>query len=161
MKFSLSFLFLLIAFCSKGQIIRTAQGEFIDTTTNRSAECGNDISNYYYSLGTKYPKSSSSLLREVQSLEKESKSMSSGDGYITFRFTVDCKGKRSTRVEVLQTDGKYQRIHFDEDYVRFLYNYISTLNEWKVAKSAKDVIYNYHAFITFKIKNGKVDQVIP
>ncbi|OFY93442.1 MAG: hypothetical protein A3K10_04440 [Bacteroidetes bacterium RIFCSPLOWO2_12_FULL_31_6] len=137
-----------------------SDGEYMDTTSGNNEQC-KEVNTYYYSVGGKYPESSSSLLKEAQIfLEKNSKTYSN-NGYITFRFRINCDGKMMKKVQVLQTDENYKTNHFDKMFVNELFSFIKILDKWKIAKTKKDEPYSYITFITFKIKNGKVINIIP
>lgn len=135
-------------------------GEYMDTTSAQNEKCKNDTQ-YFYSVGGKYPQSSSTLLKAVQAfLQQENKSYGNS-GYITFRFVIDCEGKRSQKTQVLQTDEKYTSNHFDKELVNELFVFLKTMDKWKIAASKEGAIFSYKAFLTFKIKNGKVINIIP
>jgi len=159
MKYLPVLLLLAIPFYSFGQKYVTTEGEFMDTTDNRNDKCI-DANLYYYQIGCKYPKSSSTLLIEVQKYMQGSKIVSTESGYITFRARIDCEGHPVKKVQVLQTDEQYKKFHFDKAYVNELYLYFVTLDNWKTISSYKGSFY-YTAFITFKIRNGKVINITP
>ena len=116
---------------------------------------------YYYSVHGKYPKSSASLLKEVKTFLAGKTNLYSGSGYITFRFTIDCTGHMLKKVQVLQTDESYHDFHFDKVFVNELYDYVKTLAQWKPTGLKSQPAINYMAFITFKIRDGKVINIIP
>ena len=150
---------LLIPLSSFGQKYVTPDGDFMDTTSGRTGQC--IFSNaYYYQVKGKYPKSSETLLSEVEKWMQTTNLHNSQSGYITFRFEVDCEGHPLKKVRVFQTDEYYKDFHFDKAFVNELYNYSKTLDSWKIAKHKTDVFY-YTTLITFKIHNGKVVNIIP
>ena len=65
------------------------------------------------------------------------------------------------RTQVLQTDKNYKTYHFDKAFVDELYFFLNTLDDWKIVKDNKGNPLSYIAFITFKIENGKVINIIP
>ena len=151
---------LLLTFCSYSQIYTLSDGEYMDTTANFNTAC-KDYNVYYYQVGGKYPKSSITLLKDAQEFVQRINKIYHGSGYITFRFRVDCEGHRTKRTQVLQTDEQYKMYHFKKDFVNELYEFLITLNDWKTAKDNLGHSFSYIAFITFKIKNGKVINIIP
>ena len=151
--------FLLVTFHTYGQTYILPDGEYMDTTANSNIGC-KDYNAYYYQVGGKYPKSSITLLKNAQTFLHQNK-VYKGNGYITFRFKIDCEGHRMKRTQVLQTDENYKSYRFDKGLVNELYLFLNTLNEWKIAKDNKGNAFSYIAFITFKIKNGKVNNIIP
>jgi hypothetical protein len=132
----------------------------MDTTSYQNTKC-KDNNTYYYNIGGKYPESSTSILKEVQLFLKDNQENFIGSGYITFRFKIDCEGKLMQRVQVLQTDEKYKSYHFDKGLVNELFVFLKTLNKWKIAKARNGETLLYNAFLSFKIKNGKVNNLIP
>ncbi len=135
-------------------------GEYMDTTNNPDIGC-KDYNVYYYQVGGKYPESSITLLKDAQKSLQHSKKIYQGNGYITFRFKIDCEGHRMKRTQVLQTDKTYKTYHFDKALVNELYFFLNTLDDWKIVKVNKGNPLSYIAFITFKIENGKVINIIP
>lgn len=143
-------------------------GEFMDTTNVRNLNCrsGEDpkFSFYYYQTDGKYPKSSNSVLKEVREFVKTKNTTYSGDGYITFRCRIDCEGRQNRKVQVLQTDQHYKPTHFEKGLVNDLFDFFRGLDKWKPAKAQRAdslFYYSYVAYMTFKIKNGKIINVIP
>jgi hypothetical protein len=160
MKPFLSIIFLCLAGQAFGQNFVLPDGEYMDTTSNQNEKCKN-YNAYFYSVGGKYPENSSSLLKEVQTFLQQKPENYSGSGYISFRFTVDCEGKLMQKIQVLQTDEKYTSTHFDKSMVNELFAFLKTLNKWRIAKTKDAEAFSYKAFITFKIQNGKVINIIP
>ena len=137
-------------------------GEYMDTTTNENTTC-KDYNVYYYQGNGrgKYPESSSTILKEAQAFLKWKHDFYKGNGYITFQFMIDCSGKKMNKTRVLQTDEKYNNYHFDKRLVEELYTFLNKMDKWKIFKIKSGEIVSYHAFITFKIKNGKAVNIIP
>lgn len=132
----------------------------MDTTRVFSAECAPPYQIFYYQVKAKYPVSSALLLNQSREFMK-SKPMYSGSGYVTFRFYIDCQGIMS-HVLVQQTDENYKSFHFEKEFVNDLYNYLKTMHDWKKnleVQNLKNI--NYIAFISFKIKNGEIVNIIP
>lgn len=141
------------------QLYVTSKGEFMDTTGSASPEANTFA--YYYSVDGKYPKSSATLLKEVRTSLQQQNNLYNGSGYITFRFVIDTMGRMMKRVQVLQTDSVYRSFHFDKQFVDELYTFIKSLNQWKIARSGAGSAIPYRAYISFKVKNGKVINILP
>jgi hypothetical protein len=154
-------LFLICSFCSPGQNIILPEGEFMDTTVTDNPDCKGSNNVYYYQVGGKYPESSASLLNEAKEFMKKRNKKYSGNGYVTFRFSIDCEGKMRRRVQVLQTDDHYKSYHFSKNFVDELYSFVKTLNKWKIAKTKNGMPYFYTTLVTFKIKDGEIINIIP
>jgi hypothetical protein len=143
-----------------GQNIILEKAEFIDTAAGPTSKCGDDTW-YYYQIGGKYPENSTSVLKELLLFQQDKTQMESGSGNISFRFTVNCEGQVMRRVQVLQTNEKYLPCHFQKPFVDQLFLFFQTLKKWRILKEQNGEPLNYFAFITFKIKNGKVINIIP
>jgi hypothetical protein len=160
MKCIVLFIILLYGMPSMGQTYLIREGKLADTTTDFELEYGSPLP-YYYSVGGKYPKSSSTLLKEVKEFSKKQNHNYTGNGYITFRFVVDTAGVMKNKVKVMQTDDDYKAMVFDRGLVNELFAYLQTLNEWPVARYRTGEALEYISFIMFKLKNGKVINIVP
>lgn len=161
MKAFFTFYLLLSSISLFGQNYITPKGEFMDTTRVFSPDCAPPYAIFYYQVKAKYPVSSAILLTESKEFMRQRKQIYSGSGYVTFRFYIDCQGIMS-RVLVQQTDENYKSFHFQKEFVNDLYSYLQTMHEWKKnleVQNLKNI--NYIAFISFKIKNGEVINIIP
>jgi len=150
----------LFSFSAKAQTITLPEGEFMDTTTVADTSCPGVLP-YYYSVGGKYSKNSASLLKDVHAYLAMRKNEYAGNGYITFRFPVNCHGRLVKNVQVMQTDEKYRSYSFSPKFVKDLYNFILSMDKWKPGKSHQGTPLSYMAYISFKIEDGKVVQIIP
>jgi hypothetical protein len=149
-----------LSFSCKGQLIFTPDGEFMDTTFVGTPQCGDAIYYYYYSVDGKYPKNSTTLIKEAKAFLKDKPHYAEVNGYITFRFGVNCEGTIS-RFRVQQTDEKYNETHFDKNLVNDLHQFVLSLNPWPIGRDKDKKPINYVAFISFKIKNGEIIAIIP
>jgi len=156
----ISGIFLLLTNQSFAQNFILSDGEYMDTTFTQNEKCPKQYA-YFYSVGGKYPENSTSLLKKAQTFLQQKNENYINSGYITFRFMIDCEGKRISKTEVLQTDEKYAAFHFEKKLVDELYGFLKTLDKWVTYRSTEGTTYSYKAFLTFKIKNGKVINIIP
>jgi hypothetical protein len=152
---------LLFGVAARGQTIVLPDGEYMDTTSARPSSCAGFSVAHYYSVAGKYPRSSETLRQAAQAFLARRHRAYQGSGYVTFRFIVDCAGRRQPRVQVLQTDAAYQRYHFPPELVSELYGFLQTLTEWRAATSREGRPVNYIAYLSFKMTDGKVVAVIP
>jgi len=160
MKRTLVAICFLFAFVSvSAQRIILPKGEYMDTTNVQNSSCPEGYP-YYYSVRGKYLKSSFTLLKDVNTFLLIKHAAYTGNGYITFRFVVDCQGKMLPKVRVMQTDEKYRLFHFDKSLVEELYSYLLTLKDWKIAKHDSSSV-SYMSYLSFKINNGKIINIIP
>ena len=160
MKYLPVLLLLLCWLPATGQRITLPSGEYMDTASVRNPACPATGSARYYSVQGKYPRSSYTLANEAQAFLQQQKQAYVGSGYVTFRFVIDCAGHRQPRVQVLQTTAQYQPTHFSPALVEALYAYLQTLTEWRIGQ-VKNVPLNYIAYLTFKLKDGKIVAVVP
>jgi hypothetical protein len=107
----------------------------------------------------KYPRSSETLTEQAQAFVIRKGRQYSGNGHITFRFIIDCQGRREPLTQVLQTDVRYPRTTFSPALVRELYAFLQTLTAWKAGKVQFPV--RYTTYLNFKIHDGKVVAVAP
>lgn len=158
--FVLAFVFLFIVNITEAQLLHIGENEYIDTIGKIDSVHCKELNIYYYQVEGKYPESSYVLLENAQAYIGDFTLTGLKNGYITFRFTIDCQGNLVRFVEVLQTNQHYKKDHFEFGFVKELYQFLLTLKDWKIAKLNGDT-YPYKAYLTFKIKDGKVDNIIP
>ena len=160
MKLLIVLFILFTAFQTSAQTYLLPAGEYMDTTTNKDTTC-KDYHLYYYQVGGKYLEASSTILNETKIFLNRQPKNYNGSGYITFRFMINCDGNRLTQTQVFQTDENYKTYHFDTSFINELYSFLNTLRKWKIAKEPAGKVHSYTTFITFKIENGKVVNIIP
>jgi hypothetical protein len=158
--FIVLFLLLTGSLCAEAQNTKAEDGEFLDTPGVGQTICDTGFA-YYYSVKGKYPRSSSTLLREVHDHLTKQHAVYTGSGYITLRFVIGCEGKILPGVQAIQTDEQYQKYQFDKGLVKELFAFVKTLDQWKVASFQNGQKFSYVAFLSFKIDNGKVINIIP
>ncbi len=160
-SFYFMFVFMLIPFISSAQNFTLPQGEYMDSTRVIHSDCSPPYGIYYFEVKAKYPVGSETLRNDVVYYMTTKSTSTKLSGYITFKFFIDCKGTMS-RVRVMQTDENYNVIRFAKNYVNDLYEFVKTLNKWPVNQEIEDIKHvNYIAFITFKIEDGQIVNVIP
>lgn len=135
--------------------ISSINSESSDTTACKSRNT------YYYSLNAKYPKSSYTLMKDANAFLVSSQNNDTETGYITFRFRITCNGEVQKDFQILQTNERYEKTQFSPSLVANLQQYLITLHNWKVAKGKNGSSFSYFSYLTFKIDNGKVVNVIP
>ena len=151
---------LAVSLNAHAQYLPLHGAEYLDTTTTRTPACAKAMLLPYFAVDGKYPRSSATLVREATAFLQRGNRKYSGNGYVTFRFVIDCAGYRQPMTQVLQTDANYAAIHFRPELVNELYAFLKTLKEWRVATYSAHAI-SYFTYLTFKITDGKVVAVIP
>jgi hypothetical protein len=132
----------------------------MDTTVTVSPSCNDKYLIYYFHVDGSYPVATQSILADSKAYLNKTARKYIGSGYITFRFMINCEGKMQW-VRVMQVDEDYKTTHFDKLFVSDLNDYIHTLHKWKTGLSAfEQTNVNYIAYISFRIKNGEIVNVI-
>lgn len=81
------------------------------------------------------------------------------NGYITIRFVVNCDGKTGL-FRVQQMNTNYEESTFNKKLNGQLLNFTKNLDGW-IPKEYLGVKLNYYQYLTFKIENGKVSEILP
>lgn len=80
-------------------------------------------------------------------------------GYLTFRFIVNCKGEAGL-FTTEQADLNYKEKSFNKETVDHLHNIVYELKTWSpcvIEEEARDSYF----YITFRMKNGEIIDVLP
>ncbi|WP_436514687.1 hypothetical protein [Ekhidna sp. To15] len=123
--------------------------------------CGHErfIADYYNSTPDgRYIHGKRALLDTVYNNLDESK-MLEQNGMLVFRFVVNCEGKPG-RFTVDGYDFMYQPIKFEQETIDHLYGILRMLEDWRpvvINDEARDAYF----YITFKIDNGKITDILP
>lgn len=80
-------------------------------------------------------------------------------GYLTFRFVVNCNGEAGWFVTE-EAGLDYDKKKFSQECKMHLYNILKTEKNWKNLKIGQDARDAY-TYITFKIKNGTIIEILP
>ena len=120
---------------------------------------------YYFSDGLSYKGEKYEILKQWQLVDKSSIN-SNKSGYITVKFLVNCEGKTGL-FRIQQMDDMYKEVFFEEDLVNTILNFVKKLDKWIVPEySGKNTQYRgrkleYYQYLTFKIENGIVKEILP
>ncbi len=82
-----------------------------------------------------------------------------GSGYITIRFIVNCNGETG-RFRVIQMDKNYHLKSFSKKLVSQLLEVTKSLQGWDVLYE-DGRSYDYVRYVTFKIHEGKIMDIMP
>jgi len=134
---------------------------FIDPATALDEEgftaCENHIYEYYESSphgGFKYDKKAFRDFVMRKFLYEGTDS-----GCLTFRFVVNCHGVAG-RYQILENDLNYKPTKLNESLVSKLFLITKEVKEWRTIKfdnQPKD----YYFYITYKLKHGKIIEILP
>lgn len=83
------------------------------------------------------------------------------NGYVTIRFVVNCKGKPG-RFRIETMDMAYQPFRFEEGITNQLLRLVAGLEGW-IPRTNKDgsQAYDFYQYLTFKIAEGQLIDVLP
>lgn len=112
---------------------------------------------YQGSKGFDYKGEKSAILEK---LEKEKiSSENKVNGYITVRFLVNCEGKTGL-FRVQQMNAELKEAVLDKELENRLLRFAKSLDGW-IPKEIKGFKVGYYQYLTYKIENGKVSEVLP
>ena len=112
---------------------------------------------YNFGDGFDYEAEKTTIIEELEKLNLYDPTKKSG--YITIRFVVNCEGKTGW-FRLTEMDSNYQETKFDSKFSQSLLDFTKNLKGWKT-KIAKEKNVDYYQYLTFKIKDGKVSEILP
>jgi hypothetical protein len=134
---------------------------FIDPATAVGDEgftaCENYVYEYYNSFphgGYKYGKKA---FKDFVMGKFKYEGMDSG--FLTFRFVVNCRGVAG-RYQIVENDLNYKPTKLNESLVSKLFLITQEAKEWRSIK-IDDQLKDYYFYITYKLKDGKVIEILP
>lgn len=81
-------------------------------------------------------------------------------GYLTIRFIVNCEGKTG-RFRMEQMSCDYQPMKFSETLTKQLHRLTTELSGWGVALDQNGQPRDYYQYLTFKMRNGMLEEILP
>ncbi|WKN42288.1 hypothetical protein [Tunicatimonas pelagia] len=112
---------------------------------------------YFHHLDVSYAGEKPAMVDKYKTLFKPSAKPE--NGYITIRFIVNCTGEAG-RFRVIEMDENYTLKSFSNELVTQLYEITRSLEGWDVLESDNQS-YDYVRYITFKIHNGEIKDIMP
>lgn len=112
---------------------------------------------YFHHHGVSFKGEKPQMVREYKALFRPPKKKE--NGYITIRFIVNCKGEAG-RFRLVQMDSNYNPNSFSEELSIQLLNITKSLKGWDVL-SVEDVEYDYIRYVTFKVRNSEIIEILP
>lgn len=108
----------------------------------------------YYSVGTDYIGERKAMRDEIfKALENEHLLFDNKEGYITFRFVVNCNG-RTDRFRFKSVNSDLKKNEFPSADIEILEKAIRTLKKWRPGVSIDGNPVDSYYQINFKIENG-------
>lgn len=109
----------------------------------------------YYHNDIKYVHGNEYLLEKIS----KDAPTDAGNGYITIHFIINCEGKVGN-IGLEQMDRSYKSASFGTALVKHLIDKVVSLDMWPPIP--EDSFYrDVHAFLMFKIENGKITDLCP
>lgn len=97
------------------------------------------------------------IKRRIVELYSVSDNMKGQTGFITFRFIVNCQGELGRfRIQTINDD--FKESVFDESIPNQLLKIIKGIDEWK---NFSQYNIDYYQYLTFRIKDGKIETITP
>ena len=121
--------------------------------------CANRSNYQYYNFGKGVQYKGEKPAIEDHFKELRSNKLAGETGYVTIRFIVNCEGKTG-RFRVQEMDANYQARTFDKTLVTRLLNLTKQLNGWIPAVDTGYKV-DYYQYLSFKIENGKLMEILP
>ena len=81
-------------------------------------------------------------------------------GYITIRFIVNCKGETG-RFRMQQMGSNHQAFTFDEAISSQLMKLTKALPDWQAYHHTNGEIIDYYQYLTFKLQDGQIIEILP
>jgi hypothetical protein len=149
-------LFLLPSFSYAQKQTVLGAGEYpIDSTECKLCDSVHKIVQYYQAR-IKYPLSSEA----ITDLANKKIALPPGTtGYVTIRFIVNCKGEKNC-FHIYQTDKESKTTNFGDDITGQFLEFVKDMPQWSVVYLREQAV-DYYAYLTFKLNNGKIENVIP
>lgn len=118
-----------------------------------------DFSFQYYndSTGVQYEGEKIKIERALKTLNL--RDTNNHNGYITVNFMVNCEGKTGM-FRIQEMNENYEKFTFDKNFTRDILEFSKKLKGW-IPKEYLGVKINYYQYLTFKIENGKVSEILP
>lgn len=120
--------------------------------------CGVGISKPYYYTGLTYK-------GEIYSIEKEINEIytrveSNNNGIAKVRFKVNCEGQIGD-FHYEEYDNNYIKTQLNDSIELQLINGVSQLSDWIPGKNDDGDGVNSHSFLSFRIVDGKIIEILP
>ncbi len=113
----------------------------------------------YYNVSREFDYKGEKIAIEEKLKKENISSEKKINGYITVRFLVNCEGKTGLfRLQHLNSDLK--EVSLDEAMENKLLKFTKSLNGW-MPKKIEGLKIDYYQYLTYKIEDGKVSEVLP
>lgn len=158
--------FLLRPVSSKGQktyLRWVGDSEFnIETDDSKFSPCGSEdrVLQYFNTgEGPQYVGEKPALLKHFYSKFQPPEN-NHQSGMIRIRFLVNCEGKAG-RFRLTESDETYSPFTFDPKITGQLMQLTREIKDWKILKSSDTDATDYYFYLIFKIKDGRIINILP
>ncbi|MCD8406882.1 hypothetical protein LNI98_02890 [Tenacibaculum dicentrarchi] len=117
-----------------------------------------DIYNTYSGAGLKAYKGSKKQFRDALNANFNTNNYTDS-GYLNFRFLVNCEGNAGW-FEIIEMDLNLKEKPLNKKMVEQLFKFTSNPTHWNVIPYNNEP-QNYYMYVSYRIENGKVTQIIP
>lgn len=131
---------------------KTDRKDFILCNENQIYQYFNDSKGFQY-------KGEKLAIEEDFQKKYKSVNVKKENGWVRIRFVVNCNGE-SDRFRILIANYDYQPIEFDKNIISQLLNITKSLTG-RIPKSVNGKKVDYYQYLIFKIKDGKIDEILP
>ncbi len=131
---------------------KTDRKDFILCDENHVYQYFNDSEGYLYD-GEKLAIEEEFQKKYNQTIVKKE------NAWVRIRFIVNCFG-RTDRFRLLTANYNYEPIEIDKNITSQLLEITKNLSGW-IPKKIKEQKIDYYQYLTFKIKDGKIDEILP
>ncbi|HEX6428663.1 MAG TPA: hypothetical protein VF008_13300 [Niastella sp.] len=121
--------------------------------------CNPQVVLQYYNTASWYKQHKRAIERYFKDKYQPTTQTDDQTGYITIRFIINCSGKTG-RFRMYELDKNYQPYKFHPNISSRLMQLTKELKGWQPA-AYKNKIYDSYQYITFKLKKGVIECVLP
>ena len=122
------------------------------------ALCGMGIAKPYYYTGLKYK-------GEIYQIEKEVSKhyipiSTNNTGIAKIRFKVNCKGELE-EIAYEEYNLNYQKVNLNDSLEVQIRSIVTGLNDWIPGMDEDGQTVNSHSFLSFRILDGQIQEILP
>jgi hypothetical protein len=117
------------------------------------------VAQYYnFGKGVQFNGEKSKIIKHFEKFYQPGK-FAGETGYVTIRFIVNCEGTAG-RFRVQEMDMDFVPKTFENGLAKELLRITGNLQGWGIA-SHETQVFDYYQYLTFKIEDGKLTEILP
>lgn len=113
----------------------------------------------YYNVSQQFDYKGEKIAIEEKLKKENISSEKKINGYITVRFLVNCEGKTGL-FRLKHMDSDLKDVVLNEELENKLLKFTKSLNGW-MPKEIEGLKIDYYQYLTYKIEDGQVSEVLP